>query len=139
MFLFRLENLADKYFDTYYDYYERYENDTDIDIPIEDEPEEVIPDYIDLDKLVALLVQKHVGSIAGITLSVQETSLTGTEIYKEMVESKTKWTSLDDEWIDDSYLPKDHENGRQITLESQRVRTFRVVIGQKKGLREEEL
>lgn len=53
MFLFRLENLADKYFDTYYDYYERYENDTDIDIPIEDEPEEVIPDYIDLDKLVA--------------------------------------------------------------------------------------
>lgn len=26
MFLVRIENLADQYFDTYYDYYERYEN-----------------------------------------------------------------------------------------------------------------
>lgn len=128
MFLVRIENLADQYFDTYYKYYERYENDTDYDIPQEDKPEDVIPDFIDVDKLITLLVQKHVGSIAGIKMSIAETSLTGTELYSEMVSSKTKWSSLDDEWIDESNVPKDHENGRQITLEPQRIRTFRVAI-----------
>lgn len=50
MFYVRLENLADSDFDTFYTYYEHNENDTEIDIPIEDEPEiTVIPKYVDLD------------------------------------------------------------------------------------------
>jgi hypothetical protein len=61
-------------------------------------------------------------------MSVQETSLTGTESYAEMKVEKNKWDSLDDDWIDDSYLPRDHENGRLITLEPQRIRTFKIVL-----------
>ena len=127
MFFVRMENLADSDFDTYWSYYEDHE-DT-IDVPIEDEPEELIPDYLNLDMLLALLIQKHVGGIAGVTMKIEETSLTGGELYSDMAAAKTKWASLYDEWIDESWLPKDPtKGGNLVTLEPQRIRMFRVSI-----------
>lgn len=128
LFYFRLTNLADNDFDLHFDYYENH-NET-IDIPEEDEPEiEVIPDYIDLDKLLALLVQKHTGGIAGVKMQLDEVSLSGAELYSEMRKSKCKWASLDDDWIDDSYLPHD-KSSRVVTLEAQRIRMFKVTINE---------
>jgi hypothetical protein len=69
MFYVRLENLADDDFDTLFKYYEEHENDTDIDIPKEDEPDVTnIPHQVDLDRLLALLVQKHLRGMVGVRL-----------------------------------------------------------------------
>jgi hypothetical protein len=128
VFYVRIENLADDDFDTYWGYYEEHANDTNIDIPDEDRPEvDDIPDYIDLDKMLALMVEKHLGTIAGVKMSLEETSLTGGELYSDMKEGKTKWIGFDDDWLDESTFPKDM-NARNVTLEAQRIRMFRVTL-----------
>ena len=77
-FFIRLENLADDLFDTYYNYYEKKEGEEDVDIPEEDKPEEqAIPKYLNLDELLPILVQKHLGTIVGVQMHMEETSLTG--------------------------------------------------------------
>lgn len=50
-------------------------------MPVEDEPEEVIPDYLDLDMLLALFIQKQGGG----AMTIEEMSLTGAETYKGML------------------------------------------------------
>jgi|LauGreDrversion4_2_1035121.scaffolds.fasta_scaffold66314_2 hypothetical protein len=71
-FLVRFENLADSDFDSSFTYYENHEDS--IDVPVEDEPEVIIPDYLDLDMLLALFLKKQGGG----SLKIEETSLTGT-------------------------------------------------------------
>ena len=71
------------------------------------------------------LVEKHLGGIVGIKLEIVETSLTGTELYHEMLKEKTQWTGLDDDWLDDSRYPRD-KSERLISLEPQRIRMFRI-------------
>ncbi len=63
----------------------------------------------------------------GVPYTFEETSLTGTELYHSMVKAKTKWTGMDDDWLDDSELPKDHAENI-VTLESQRMRMFRLTL-----------
>jgi hypothetical protein len=141
MFYIRLENLADSDFDTYYAYYEEHENETDIDIPIEDEIKANISEYVNLDKLLGILIKKHLSGLDGVTFKIEETSLTGLELYPDMAGAKTGWTSYDDEWIDESWLPHDPErkegDPQLITLEPQRIRTFRVSMVSNYKLREE--
>lgn len=121
-FLVRFENLADSDFDSSFKYYEDHEDE--IDVPVEDEPEEVIPDYLDLDMLLALFIQKRGGG----TMKIEEMSLTGAETYKDMQREKSKWVGLYDEWIDDTWVPKDPTHGGNlVTLEAQRIRMFRIV------------
>lgn len=141
MFYIRLENLADSDFDTYYSYYEEHENETDIDIPIEDEIKANISEYVNIDKLLDILIKKHLSGLDGVTFKIEETSLTGLELYPDMVGAKTAWTSYDDEWIDESWLPHDprRKEGEplRLTLEPQRIRTFRVTMVSNYKLREE--
>lgn len=51
--------------------------------------EEAHPNIIDLDMLMTALVEKHLGGIVGIKLEIVETSLTGFELYHEMLKEKT--------------------------------------------------
>ena len=91
VFYIRLENLADSDFDTYYNYYENHANDSNIDIPVEDENNVVIPNFLDVNGLLALMIKKHLKGLVGVTMQIQETSLTGGELYTDMVQTKTKW------------------------------------------------
>lgn len=126
VFYVRLENLADDDFDTVYSYYEYHENDTNVDVPVEDEPVVKIPTLLDLDKLLIVLVNKHLGLITGVRMVIEETSLTGGELYTDMVASKTKWSGNSDDYLDQSEYPKDV--GRLLSLEAQRIRMFRVSL-----------
>jgi len=145
VFFIRLENMADDDFDTYYDYYEKHEDDDDIDIPEEDEDNwdeeeeeegwkkkkalrekfDYDEEHMNLEKLAALLIQKHMRGIVGVKYSMEETSLTGVERYSQMVEEKTKWTGADDEYLDESFFPRD-QSEKVVTLEAQRIRMFKV-------------
>ena len=143
VFFIRLENMADDDFDTYYDYYEKHEDDDDIDIPEEDEDNwddddgwrkkslkqkfDYDEEHMNLEKLAALLIQKHLGGLVGMKFSMEETSLTGVEKYSEMITAKTKWTGADDEYLDESYFPRD-QSEKIVTLEAQRMRMFKVSI-----------
>ncbi len=156
VFFVRLENLADDSFDASYKYYDDHENDTDTDITDDDNEaedvndkdddkfivnnktsklkvrqsvpyEESHPNIVDLDKLMTALVEKHLGGIVGIKLEIVETSLSGTELYHEMIKEKTQWTGYDDDYLDDSTFPRD-KSERLISLEPQRIRMFRISI-----------
>ena len=82
-----------------------------------------------MNKLMTLLVQKHLGTITGVKINIGETSLVGTELYRDMVAGKTKWTAVDDEWLDQNAFPKDDPKDKaKVTLEAQRIRMVRISI-----------
>jgi hypothetical protein len=47
--------------------------------------------YVDLDKLVAALVEKHLNGLVGVKIQIEETSLSGAETYLMMEYEKTRW------------------------------------------------
>ena len=63
----------------------------------------------------------------GVAYSFEETSLSGTEVYRAMVDAKTKWTGDGDDYLDESEYPSDHAFN-VVTLEAQRMRMFRLTL-----------
>lgn len=89
--------------------------------------EEKHPNIVDMDKLMEALVARHLGGIVGIKLQIEETTLSGNELYHEMIKDKTQWTGIDDDWLDDSRYPMD-KSEKLISLEPQRIRMFKITI-----------
>jgi hypothetical protein len=80
-----------------------------------------------VDDLSALLIQKHLNGLVGVPYNIVETSLTGTEVYRNMVDAKTKWAGDGDDYLDESFFPRDPQEN-VVTLEAQRMRMFRITV-----------
>ena len=73
------------------------------------------------------MMQKHLNGLVGVPYSFEETSLSGTEIYRAMKDAKTIFNGVDDDFLDLSSFPRDISDNI-ITLESQRIRMFKFTL-----------
>jgi hypothetical protein len=87
-----------------------------------------------LDDFSVLLVNKHLNGLVGVPYTLEEVSLSGTELYHSMAKEKTQWTGAGDDWLDESEFPRDHAEN-VITLEAQRIRMFRFTLQPIKPIR----
>ncbi len=63
----------------------------------------------------------------GLGFKIEETSLSGNQLYSQMAGEKTKWTGADDDFLDMTPFKKDRSDS-VVRLEAQRIRMFRVTL-----------
>ena len=109
-FILRLENLEDTAFDHH------------------GGPKKAVP-YVDINNLVMGMFAKIFGKgFVGFECRIKETGLTGTKDLSDIKAEKVQWKGADDDLIDETNLPKDKDE-MLVSLESQRIRVFRVRLG----------
>lgn len=78
---------------------------------------------VDIDHLAAGLFKVVNGyAIASSQIQIEETSLTGNQLYDEMVKNKIQWSTVDDARAETSLKPEE----KGIWLQQQRIRVFKV-------------
>ncbi|TNV84803.1 hypothetical protein FGO68_gene7787 [Halteria grandinella] len=83
--------------------------------------------YVKVDSLAQQLWQlANPGAAKMPQIIISETSLTGNQLYSQMVSKKVKWIGRDDKQIVEPVLPKD-KSQYEIALEALRIRVFKVI------------